>query len=78
MIAAPALSVRGLSKSFGALVVAQAIDLDLALGARVALIGPNGAKQGTVTHSAQPMVTSVPLSGQRGGNFSGTKKCHYL
>jgi hypothetical protein len=27
--------------------------------------------QGTVTHSAQPMVTSVPLSGQRGGNFSG-------
>ncbi len=26
--------------------------------------------QGTLTHSAQPMVTSVPLSGQRGGNFS--------
>ncbi len=26
--------------------------------------------QGTVTHSAQPMVTSVPLSSQRGGNFS--------
>src|SRR5579862_1063395 len=27
--------------------------------------------QGTVTHSAQPMVTSVPLRGQRTGNFSG-------
>src|SRR5277367_4940186 len=27
--------------------------------------------QGTVTHIAQPMVTSVPLSGQRAGNFSG-------
>src|ERR1700733_4252614 len=27
--------------------------------------------QGTVTHNAQPMVTSVPLSSQRGGNFSG-------
>jgi hypothetical protein len=26
--------------------------------------------QGTVTHSAQPMVTSVPLSSQRDGNFS--------
>jgi hypothetical protein len=26
--------------------------------------------QGTVTHSAQPMVTSVPLSSQRSGNFS--------
>jgi hypothetical protein len=27
--------------------------------------------QGTVTHSAQPMVTSVPLNSQRSGNFSG-------
>ncbi len=27
--------------------------------------------QGTVTHSAQPMVTSVPLSSQRTGDFSG-------
>ncbi|HUO29608.1 MAG TPA: carboxypeptidase regulatory-like domain-containing protein [Bryobacteraceae bacterium] len=26
--------------------------------------------QGTVTHSGQPMITSVPLSAQRGGNFS--------
>jgi hypothetical protein len=26
--------------------------------------------QGTVTHNAQPMLTSVPLSSQRGGNFS--------
>jgi branched-chain amino acid transport system ATP-binding protein len=43
----PALSVRGLSKSFGALVVAQEIDLDLMPGARVALIGPNGAGKTT-------------------------------
>jgi branched-chain amino acid transport system ATP-binding protein len=42
-----ALSVRRLSKRFGALVVAQAIDLDLAGGARVALIGPNGAGKTT-------------------------------
>ena len=27
--------------------------------------------QGTVTHNAQPMVTSLPLSAQRAGNFSG-------
>ncbi len=39
----PVLSVRGLNKSFGALVVAQSIDVDLAPGARVGLIGPNGA-----------------------------------
>jgi hypothetical protein len=29
--------------------------------------------QGTVTHNAVPMVTSVPLSGQRSGNFSGLR-----
>jgi len=40
---APILSVRGLSKSFGALAVARSIDLDLLPGARVGLIGPNGA-----------------------------------
>ena len=40
---AAALSVRGLSKSFGALTVAQSIDLDLKPGARLGLIGPNGA-----------------------------------
>jgi branched-chain amino acid transport system ATP-binding protein len=39
----PVLKVRGLSKSFGALQVAQSIDLDLPAGARLGLIGPNGA-----------------------------------
>ena len=47
MSATPALSVRGLNKSFGALVVAQAIDVELAPGARVGLIGPNGAGKTT-------------------------------
>jgi branched-chain amino acid transport system ATP-binding protein len=38
-----ALETRGLSKRFGALVVANAIDFRLEAGARHALIGPNGA-----------------------------------
>ena len=46
----PALSVRGLCKSFGALQVAQSIDLDLAHGARVGLIGPNGAGKTTLVN----------------------------
>ena len=46
----PALSVRGLCKSFGALRVAQSIDLDLAHGARVGLIGPNGAGKTTLVN----------------------------
>jgi branched-chain amino acid transport system ATP-binding protein len=47
MSATPTLSVRGLCKNFGALVVAQAIDVDLLPGARVGLIGPNGAGKTT-------------------------------
>jgi ABC-type branched-subunit amino acid transport system ATPase component len=39
----PALETRALSKSFGALRVADAIDFRLERGARHALIGPNGA-----------------------------------
>ncbi len=46
----PALSVRGLCKSFGALRVAQSIDLELAHGARVGLIGPNGAGKTTLVN----------------------------
>jgi branched-chain amino acid transport system ATP-binding protein len=48
--AAPALSIRGLSKSFGALAVAQDINIDLASGARVGLIGPNGAGKTTLVN----------------------------
>jgi branched-chain amino acid transport system ATP-binding protein len=44
----PALSTRGLSKSFGSLVVAKDIALTLPLGARYALIGPNGAGKTTL------------------------------
>ena len=40
---ADVLSVRGLNKSFGGIVVADAIDLDLRRGRVLGLIGPNGA-----------------------------------
>jgi len=45
-----ALSVRGLSKNFGALSVAQEINIDLVHGARVGLIGPNGAGKTTLVN----------------------------
>jgi branched-chain amino acid transport system ATP-binding protein len=47
-VSAPALSTRGLDKSFGSLVVARNIELDLPAGARYALIGPNGAGKTTL------------------------------
>ena len=43
-----ALSPRGLDKSFGSLVVASDIALDLPPGERYALIGPNGAGKTTL------------------------------
>ncbi|HZP78212.1 MAG TPA: ABC transporter ATP-binding protein [Pseudolabrys sp.] len=44
----PALSTRGLCKSFGLLEVAREIDITLPQGARYALIGPNGAGKTTL------------------------------
>jgi branched-chain amino acid transport system ATP-binding protein len=47
-VSTPALSTRGLDKSFGSLVVAKDIALDLPPGERYALIGPNGAGKTTL------------------------------
>jgi branched-chain amino acid transport system ATP-binding protein len=67
MSAPLALSVSGLNKSFGALVVAQDISVDLAPGARVGLIGPNGAGKTTfvnlLTGFLKPDSGSIQLGG---------------
>jgi branched-chain amino acid transport system ATP-binding protein len=47
---APALEIRNLQKSFGALRVANDISLALPRGARHALIGPNGAGKTTLVN----------------------------
>ena len=47
---APALEIRNLQKSFGALPVANDINLALPRGARHALIGPNGAGKTTLVN----------------------------
>jgi branched-chain amino acid transport system ATP-binding protein len=47
-VTAPALSTRGLDKSFGSLVVAKGIEINLPRGVRYALIGPNGAGKTTL------------------------------
>ncbi len=59
---APALEVRALNRSFGALRVARDINLTLEKGARRALIGPNGAGKTTLIN----LITGVlsPSSGQ--------------
>jgi branched-chain amino acid transport system ATP-binding protein len=47
-VSATALSARGLNKSFGSLVVASDVELNLPAGVRYALIGPNGAGKTTL------------------------------
>ncbi len=57
-----ALATRGLSKSFGSLVVARDIALELPVGARYALIGPNGAGKTTLINLMTGML--APNAGQ--------------
>jgi branched-chain amino acid transport system ATP-binding protein len=47
-VSPPALATRGLAKSFGSLVVASDIEIELPKGVRYALIGPNGAGKTTL------------------------------
>jgi branched-chain amino acid transport system ATP-binding protein len=61
-VSAPALSTRGLDKSFGSLVVARDIALELPQGERYALIGPNGAGKTTLINLITGMV--APDRGQ--------------
>jgi len=56
------LSAKNLNKSFGSLVVAQEVALELPKGARYALIGPNGAGKTTLINLLTGML--APDSGQ--------------
>ncbi len=52
------LSVRNLSKRFGALVVTDDVSLDIAQGELHAIIGPNGAGKTTLIHQLSGMLAS--------------------
>jgi branched-chain amino acid transport system ATP-binding protein len=81
MSAAPVLSVRGLCKNFGALIVAQAIDVDLFAGARVGLIGPNGAGKTTfvnlLTGFLHPDAGTITLDGVSIETMVAERRVHH-
>jgi branched-chain amino acid transport system ATP-binding protein len=81
MNAAPVLSVRGLFKNFGALIVAQSIDVDLMAGARVGLIGPNGAGKTTfvnlLTGFLRPDAGTITLDGVSIETMVADKRVHH-
>ena len=62
------LSARGLSKSFGAVTAADGVDIDIAAGERVSLIGSNGAGKTTfvnmVTGYLKPDTGRITLDGR--------------
>jgi branched-chain amino acid transport system ATP-binding protein len=70
----PVLSVRGLEKRFGAVVAADALNLDIAPGQKVSLIGANGAGKTTfvnmVTGYLKPDSGSIALDGMDIGRRS--------
>jgi branched-chain amino acid transport system ATP-binding protein len=68
-VSVPALSTRGLDKSFGSLVVARDIALDLPHGERYALIGPNGAGKTTLIN----LITGM-LKPDKGQIFLGDQE----
>jgi branched-chain amino acid transport system ATP-binding protein len=68
-VSVPALSTRGLDKSFGSLVVAKDIALELPQGERYALIGPNGAGKTTLIN----LITGM-LRPDNGRIFLGDKE----
>jgi branched-chain amino acid transport system ATP-binding protein len=65
---APVLSARQLQRSFGAVVAAADIDIDVAVGERLCLIGSNGAGKTTfvnmVTGYLKPTSGSILLAGE--------------
>jgi branched-chain amino acid transport system ATP-binding protein len=71
----PALEVRGINRSFGALQVTRDINLTLERGARHALIGPNGAGKTTLvnlmTGVLKPSSGCVLLNGE---DITGTSQ----
>jgi branched-chain amino acid transport system ATP-binding protein len=68
MSATPLLRAAGIEKRFGALVAASAIDIEVAPGERVSLIGSNGAGKTTfvnmITGYLKPDAGSISLAGR--------------
>ena len=74
------LELRQVSKSFGAIMVANAIDLHLAPGEALGVIGPNGAGKSTlfnlITGMARPDRGRILLDGQDITATSPEARCH--
>ena len=73
------LEIRGLKKSFGAVVVADDINLDIADGEAVGIIGPTGAGKSSlfnlITGNLKPDAGTIHLAGRDISNEPARKRC---
>lgn len=78
----PALSIRGLRKSFGSAEALRGVDLEVEPGRLVGLLGPNGAGKTTLTKIAcgltRPSGGSVEVGGAPAGSLAARSATGYL
>lgn len=73
------LSLEGISKSFGAVVIAENLDLELAEGEALGMLGPNGAGKttlfGIITGMLAPNTGRILFDGRDITNLSPVHRC---
>lgn len=78
---AQALSVAGLCKSFGALVVTEDVTFDVPTGSALGIIGPNGAGKTTlfnlITGALRPDAGQISAFGRDMGPLDARRRCHF-
>jgi branched-chain amino acid transport system ATP-binding protein len=73
------LQLRGVSKAFGAVIVADAIDLDVEVGEALGIICPNGAGKSSlfnlITGNLQPDAGEIRLDGVQVTRLPARQRC---
>lgn len=69
--AAPEIQVRGITKSFAGIEVLRGVDLDVAAGSVVALLGSHGAGKTTLVRVLATLLAPDSGSAQVGGHSIG-------
>jgi branched-chain amino acid transport system ATP-binding protein len=73
------LSLKGICKSFGAVVIAENLDLELADGEALGMLGPNGAGKttlfGIITGTLAPSAGQILFEGHDITGLSAARRC---